>query len=221
MHIVELHCHTIYSKDSLTTPQQMLDACQRKGIDRIAITDHNSIEGALRAEKLDPDRVIVGEEIYTTHGELLAFFVNELVPGGLSPLETITRLRDQDAFISVSHPFDQHRGGHWEEKDLIDILPHIDAIETFNSRCTFPRYNTEAQYFAKSHQLLGTVGSDAHAVVELGRATLTIPEFNDAASFKENLKQAIQNCTLSPPWVHFYSRYAVWQKKVLGKGHYS
>jgi predicted metal-dependent phosphoesterase TrpH len=165
--------------------------------------------------------VIVGEEIYTTHGELLAFFVKELVPGGLSPLETISRLRDQGAFISVSHPFDQHRGGHWKEVDLLDILPHIDAIEIFNARCTFPRYNKEAQRFAETHELLGTVGSDAHAVLELGKATLSIPEFNNAASFKENLHQAVHNCTLSPPWVHFYSRYAVWRKKVLGEGHYS
>jgi len=218
MHIVELHCHTIHSKDSLTTPQQLLDACQRKGIDRVAITDHNSIEGALHAKNLDSDRVILGEEIYTSHGEILAFFVKELIPGGLSPLETIARLRDQEAFISISHPFDQHRGGHWKEVDLLDILPHIDAIETFNARCTFPRYNTEAQRFAETHKLLGTVGSDAHAVVELGQATLNISDFTDAISFKENLSQAVQNCKLSPPWVHFYSRYAVWRKKVLGSG---
>ncbi len=218
MHIVELHCHTIHSKDSLTTPQQLLDACQRKGIDRVAITDHNSIEGALHAKNLDPDRVILGEEIYTSHGEILAFFVKELIPGGLSPLETIARLRDQEAFISISHPFDQHRGGHWKEVDLLDILPHIDAIETFNARCTFPRYNTEAQRFAETHKLLGTVGSDAHAVVELGQATLNHLRFHGCNFVQGKFESGGSELQTLPPWVHFYSRYAVWRKKVLGSG---
>jgi predicted metal-dependent phosphoesterase TrpH len=213
---VELHCHTIYSKDSLTTPEQLLEACERKRIDRVAVTDHNVIDGALVAYKLDPQRVIVGEEIYTSHGELLAFFVKEFIPGGLSPMETIKRLREQEAFISVSHPFDQQRGGHWEESDLLEITPYIDAIETFNARCTFSRYNEEAQDFAMEHNLLETVGSDAHAVKELGTATLLIADFSDAVSFKKNLEKAEQNCRLSPFWVHFYSRYAVWRKKVIG-----
>ena len=58
---LEFHCHTIYSKDSLTTPEKLLAACQRKGIERVVITDHNTIAGALHAQRLDPQRVIVGE----------------------------------------------------------------------------------------------------------------------------------------------------------------
>ena len=213
---VELHCHTIYSKDSLTTPEKLLQACERKGIERVAVTDHNSIDGALATHELDPQRVIVGEEIYTSKGELLAFFVKEYIPGGLHPLETIELLRDQGAFISVSHPFDQQRGGHWEETDLLEILPHIDAIETFNARCTFAKYNERAQQFAEEHNLLGTVGSDAHAPRELGNATLSMAEFSDASTFKKNLREAVQHNKLSPPWVHFYSRYAVWRKSLGG-----
>ena len=86
---VEFHCHTIYSKDSLTTPDKLVDACRRKGIDRVVVTDHNAIDGALAARELDPERVIVGEEILTQGGELLAAFVREWVPPGLTPLETI------------------------------------------------------------------------------------------------------------------------------------
>jgi len=69
----EFHCHTCYSKDSLVTNQDLLDICQQKGIQRLVVTDHNSIEGALEAHSLDPGRFIVGEEIMTTKGELLGF----------------------------------------------------------------------------------------------------------------------------------------------------
>jgi predicted metal-dependent phosphoesterase TrpH len=70
MLLTELHCHTIYSKDSLTTPEKLLEVCERKGIDRIAITDHNTTAGAFHVQQLDPERVIIGEEIMTTKGEL-------------------------------------------------------------------------------------------------------------------------------------------------------
>ncbi len=109
---LEFHCHTIYSPDSLTKPEALLKACARKGIDRVVVTDHNTIRGALEARKIDPQRVIVGEEIMTQQGELLAAYVQEEVPKGLPALEAIAALRDQGAFISVSHPFDITRRGH-------------------------------------------------------------------------------------------------------------
>lgn len=214
MLLTELHCHTIYSKDSLTTPEKLLEVCERKGIDRIAITDHNTTDGALHAQQLDPERVIIGEEIMTTKGELLAFFVKDNIPANLEPLEAITHLREQGAFISVSHPFDHMRSGHWEEGDLINIIPSIDAIETFNARCMWSGFNKDAQDFAQKHNLTGTIGSDAHAAFEIGKATMLIPDFHDRDSFKEALVGAELRCSLSLPWVHFTSRYAVWRKKI-------
>ena len=113
---VEFHCHTVYSKNSLTSPKKLVDACRRKGIDRVIVTDHNTIAGAVIAKDIDPELVIVGEEIMTTRGEILAAFVTEEIPAELSPHETIKRLRDQNAFISVSHPFDEWRRGGWKEE---------------------------------------------------------------------------------------------------------
>src|SRR5574341_256822 len=139
---VEFHCHTIYSRDSLTRPEGLLAACRRKGIDRVVITDHNTIAGALLCQQIDPQRFIVGEEILTQAGELLAAYVQEEVPPGLEPKEAIRRLRDQGAFISVSHPFDTMRKGHWSLELLLEIAPLVDAIETFNARCYLPVYNT-------------------------------------------------------------------------------
>lgn len=212
---VEFHCHTIYSKDSLVSAEKLFDVCQVKGIDRIVITDHNTIAGAVRAQQIDPQLFIVGEEIKTEKGELLAVFLKEEVPPGLSPQETIKRLRDQDAFISVSHPFDQMRSGHWQVADLLEITPLVDAIEVFNARCMSADFNRQAEKFAEKHGLSGTVGSDAHSTFEIGRAAMLLPEFKDAKSLREVISQAKFETRLSSPFVHFTSRYAVWYKKVF------
>ena len=210
---VEFHCHTRYSKDSLVYPDALVEACRRKGIDRVVVTDHNEIEGALVAQHIDPQRVIVGEEVMTSEGELLAAFVQERIPPGLAPLEAINRLRQQGAFISVSHPFDRNRSGSWRHEDLVVILPHIDAIETFNARCLSSSFNRQAQEFASQHKLRGTVGSDAHTLRELGRAVLILPEFHDADSLRLSIIDAQTKTRLSSPFIHFTSRWAVWNKK--------
>ncbi|MDP3185009.1 MAG: PHP domain-containing protein, partial [Anaerolineales bacterium] len=106
---IDFHTHTNFSKDSLTRPERLVKASRRKQIDRLVVADHNTIAGALVAQRLDSQRVIVGEEIMTTRGEILAAYLTEEVPPGLSPKETIKRLRDQGAFISVAHPFDTLR----------------------------------------------------------------------------------------------------------------
>jgi hypothetical protein len=211
---VEFHCHTRYSKDSLVKIPDLLATCKKKGLDRLVVTDHNNILGAREANALDPDRFIIGEEIMTQQGELLGIFVQEHIPSGLDAVETIDILRSQSAFISVSHPFDVFRKGHWDENDLLNILPRIDAIEVFNSRCMDPQFNKHAQDFASQHHLLGTVGSDSHSLGEVGTASLTLPGFSDTTSLIHALQMAHQNIHLSPPWVHFYSRYAAWRKKI-------
>jgi len=211
---VEFHCHTIYSKDSLTSPQTLVDVCRHKGIDRVIVTDHNTIAGARAAQSLDPERVIVGEEIMTTRGEILAAYVTEEIPPMLSPLETIQRLRDQNAFISVSHPFDKWRGGGWKEEDLLEIIPLVDAIEVYNSRCISPEFNHRAREFARKHNLAGTVGSDAHAAFELGRSLNLLEPFQGPDEMRKVIRRAEYLMRWSPPWVHLTSRYAVIRKKI-------
>lgn len=211
---VEFHCHTSFSRDSLVSPRRLVQCCVRKGIDRVVVTDHNTIAGALAAQSLDPDRVIVGEEIMTTRGEVLAAFVRSEIPPGLSPQETITRLRRQDAFISLSHPFDVHRKGAWKLEHMLEVLPLVDAIETYNSRCLLPRHNRMAGQFADQHSIAGTVGSDAHTCWELGRSTLLLPPFDTAASLRRVIREGRPLTRWSPPWIHFSSRYAVIRKRL-------
>ena len=213
---VEFHCHTIYSKDSLTRPRNLVDACRRRGIDRVVVTDHNTIVGARAAQAIDPELVIVGEEIMTTRGEILAAFVSEEIPKGLTPQETIRRLKDQGAFISVSHPFDEWRSGHWREEDLLEILTDVDAIEVYNSRCVLPRFNRRAQKFAEKHRLAGTVGSDAHAAFELGQSLMVLEPFEGPEGLRSVIRRGVPVVKRSPAWVRLISRYAVIYKKLKG-----
>jgi len=212
---VDFHTHTVYSPDSLMTPEKLIKTSRRKGLDRVVVTDHNTIEGALRAKELDSEMIIVGEEILTTEGEILAAYVKEEVPKGLTPKETLDRLEAQNAYISVSHPFDITRGGNWQMEALLEILPRVDAIETFNARCLFPGFNWKAQNLAKKHQLRGTHGSDAHAAFEIGAGSLILPAFDDAASLRIAMGSAVSApLRLSPFWVSITSRFAVMVKSL-------
>lgn len=211
---LEFHCHTHASKDSFTHPVDLVSAARRKGIDRVVITDHNSIAGAREAQAIDPELIIIGEEIMTTKGEILAAFVQDEIPAYLTPQETIRRLKEQGAFISVSHPFDELRKGGWKEDDLLEILPFVDAIEVFNSRCMLPRFNRRAELFAREHNIAGTVGSDAHAAFEVGRSLLLLDQFTGPEEMRQVIRTAKVKVKRSPWWFHLTSRYASMKKKL-------
>ena len=149
----------------------------------------------------------------TTGGELLAYYVRELVPPGLPPEKTIEVLRQQGAVIGVAHPFDAMRPGHWDEARLRAILPLVDAIEVFNARVAAPAQNRRAAEMAAAAGKPGTAGSDAHAYVEVGRAATRLPTFSDAASLRAALAACEARGRLSPYWVHLLSSYAAWRKK--------
>ena len=169
------------------------------------------------AQTIDPELVIIGEEIMTRRGEILAVFVQEEIPAGLTPQEAIKRLKEQGAFISVSHPFDYMRSGHWLEADLLEILPFVDAIETFNARCLLSSMNRKAAGFANRHEIPSTVGSDAHTLWELGRATLTLPTFNSASELQAVIHEGIPKVRNTGIHARFASRYAVISKRLCKK----
>ncbi len=210
---VELHCHTCYSKDSLMLPGRLVDVARRRGLQRLAITDHNVFEGARHAASIDPELIIPAEEIMTTGGELLGYYVREFVPPGLSPQKTIEILRQQGALISVAHPFDTVRAGHWDESELRDLLPLVDALEVFNARVASSAQNHRAGVLAAAAGKLGTAGSDAHAYMEVGQTTMRLPDFHDAESLRAALAAGEVRGRRSPYWVHLLSRYAVWRKE--------
>jgi predicted metal-dependent phosphoesterase TrpH len=204
---VEFHCHTNASRDSLTRVEDLLKTAHTVGLDRLMITDHNTIKGALEAKRLDPQMVIVSEEILTLEGELLAYFLTDEVPRGLPPEDAIRLLRQQGAFISVPHPFDRRRHG-WALDALLRITPLVDAVEVFNSRNQVAWINHQAAAFAQEHNLAGTVGSDAHTLPEVGRSTLKLPFFSNADELRQVIRRGIAETRSSSPFIHLTSTFA-------------
>jgi predicted metal-dependent phosphoesterase TrpH len=212
----ELHCHTAASPDCLVKVEDLIRVAKMRGLQRLAITDHNTLRGAMYAKSLEPELIIIGEEVLTTRGELLAFFVKEEIPRGLTPIEAIRRLRDQDAFISVSHPFDRQRHG-WELQDLTEISPLVDAIEIFNARSFIAAINHQAKNFAEANNLRGTVGSDAHSLMEVGRSYQILAPFSDAATMRESFLNPEYVKKTSSALIRITSTYAKWVKRIFGK----
>ena len=211
---LEFHCHTMYSKDSRMHPVKLIRTARARGIDRIVVTDHNTIQGALVARELAPEMVIVGEEIQTTEGELLAAFVTREVPAGLEPDAAIKMLKDQNAFISVSHPFDALRSS-WKAETLAALRGDLDAVEVFNSRTMRKHHNAAAINFANEYKLPGTSGSDAHGPIEVGKALMLLPEFYTSDELRAAVWQSTILGNFSPHWVHFISTYARYYKELF------
>ena len=212
---VDLHAHTWFSRDCLTDPQAIIAACRLRGIDKIAITEHNNLSGARFLKQIAPELVIVGEEIKTTRGEFIAYFVKEEVPKGLTPEETLTRLRQQGAVISIPHPFDSLRRSALREPAVQEYVEFVDAIEVFNARCVFREDNEAAQQLAIRHGKLITAGSDAHTAKEVGNAYVLMPPFDDTPnSFLNSLSSAQFFGEPTSVWPHLASAYAKWSKQL-------
>ncbi len=212
---VDLHSHTIFSKDCLTRPEAAIARARSLGLDKLAITEHNNLAGALRAKELAPELIIVGEEIMTTHGELIAYFVKEEVPRDLSPQETIRRLREQGAVIAIPHPLDSLRNSAMGLANVMEVIDQVDAIEVRNARCVRPQDNLAALALAQERGLLITAGSDAHIPFELGHCYVEMPAFeDDAESFVDALQSAKPMGKESPFWPHLMSTWAKWRKRI-------
>ena len=187
----DLHVHTNYSGDSDITLAKLVERCRTLGLGAVAVTDHGTAEGALALAKQSPAfKVIVGEEVASTEGEIIGLFLKESIPSGLSPEETIRRIRGQGGLVCVPHPFDRYRSSAVQAKALNRIAGEIDIIEVFNAR-TIPAQNLSLPgNFAKAHNLLAGAGSDAHSAAEVGRAYVTVPDFDGRDGFLKAMAQA-------------------------------
>jgi predicted metal-dependent phosphoesterase TrpH len=196
----DFHMHTHFSKDCTTSPQRLVDRCLKVGLGCIAVTDHNTIRGGMEVAAIAPFPVIVASEIKTTHGEITGLFLTEEIPRGLSPMETVERIKSQGGLVSIPHPFDKVRSSVITDDALEEVLPHADIIEAFNARNVFRGADERARVAASTHGLVMTAVSDAHHALELGRTYTEMPEFDGSpAGFLAALKEASLHPS-PPPW---------------------
>jgi predicted metal-dependent phosphoesterase TrpH len=204
---VDLHNHTHYSPDSILSPRRFVREARRRGLDVVAVTDHNTIRGALAVRELSEQPVIIGEEVKSADGEILGLFLSAEVPKGLTASETIARIKQQGGVVGVPHPFDSLRSA-LNEDIMLTLIGHIDFIEALNARMVFSGHNDKAREFATAHALPTTAGSDAHSPWEVGHCYVEMPPFEGPRDFIAALRHGRLKGHLSTPFVHLISRYA-------------
>ena len=212
----DLHIHTCYSIDCLTPLEQIVERCLELGINCIAVADHNTIAGALKLREIAPFKVIVAEEVLTPVGEIMGLFLSEEVPRGLSPQETISRIRSQGGLVGIPHPFGRSLPWNTNMLTSTEVLSQVDIIETFNSRTPFSNSITRAGKLAKEQGKAASAGSDAHTLGEIGRAYVEMPDFDGPDDFLNSLAQGKIFGQKSSYLAHFASTWARIRKHILG-----
>jgi predicted metal-dependent phosphoesterase TrpH len=196
-YFVDLHCHTSASFDCLASPDSQVQAAINRGLTHLAITDHDRIEGALRARDAAPAglTVIVGEEVRTADGDLVALFLERAVAPGRPARETIEEVRAQGGLVGIPHPFDKYRGSMLKDPRLEAIGTRVDWVEAHNARVVGGSGNEKAAAFARELGLPGVAVSDAHSTVEVGVAYTAV---DVDPSTPEGLLAALTNVELVP-----------------------
>jgi predicted metal-dependent phosphoesterase TrpH len=168
---IDLHCHTSASFDSLSDPVKVVRAAASRGLTHLVVSDHDTIAGAHRARDSAPDglTVIVGEEIRTADGDLVAAFLERPVAPGLPAADAIAAVRDQGGLVGIPHPFDRFRGSLLKDQRMASLAPLVDWVEVHNARLVGSG-NERAVEFAREHARPGVAVSDAHTVTEVGVA---------------------------------------------------
>ncbi|OGO50588.1 MAG: hypothetical protein A2148_04905 [Chloroflexi bacterium RBG_16_68_14] len=179
----DLHAHTHFSRDALTSVETFVRRYRRAGIDCVAVSDHNNIDGALAVRESATFRVIIAEEIRSTEGEIIGLFLQESVPKRLTPEDTVRAIREQGGLVLVPHPYDRMRRSVLREEALLRILPQVDIIEVFNSRTTLQGDLDRSRRLAEEHHKLMSAATDAHTPWEIGLAYTEMPPFEGPGDF--------------------------------------
>lgn len=161
MYKIDLHTHSYGSPDGglrLRHYQRVLDDGL---LDFIAVTDHNRIDIAQEIQAALGRQIIVGEEITTTAGEIIGLYLKQAIPAGLTPQETIARIKAQKGLVYIPHPFETVRKGI-PEPVLKKIAKDVDILEVHNGRAVFQNHSNRANRWVKDNNRVGASSSDAH-----------------------------------------------------------
>lgn len=166
--ILDLHIHSKYSFDSFSEPNRIICAAKRKGLNGIAITDHNTIKGGIETRKINQDQnflVIVGCEISTDIGDIIGLFLTEEIKSRNS-MEVIEEIHHQGGIAVLPHPYKGHKLND-------EVIKEIDVVEGFNAR-TSEEDNSKAIKLAEQYNKPVVAGSDAHFYCEIGASKIVL-----------------------------------------------
>lgn len=189
---VDLHAHSSSSFDSLSDPVALTRAAAARGITHLAITDHDRVDGAQRARdaQIPGITVLVGSEVRTRGGDLIALFIERPIKVGLPPAEAIAAIREQGGLVGIPHPFDGARGSLLVNEAHLELLALVDWIEGWNARLLAPGGNARAAAMAAEHGVPSVSSSDSHSIMEIGNAaTILLGDPSTAARMRAALAE--------------------------------
>lgn len=172
---VDLHSHSSASPDGGISPEQYAELLSDGTIDYIAVTDHDSVDMALRLHKMLGDKIIIGEEIMSREGEIIGLFLTAKVEPGQSASDTIQAIRAQKGVVYIPHPLETFRKG-LPEKVLNENLKFIDAVEAYNGRAVAQNRGPQATVWARLNHKPTAAASDAHGAKGVGTAYTVLNE---------------------------------------------
>jgi predicted metal-dependent phosphoesterase TrpH len=211
----DLHLHTRYSPDGTLGVADIIRIARKRGLDGIAITDHDTVRGGLEAVKLKPEGidVICGCEVNTDRGDVIGLFLTEEIRSR-NHIAVIEEIHAQGGVVIVPHPFDSIRGSAFWPSDC--DAPLIDAVEVINGRCVFRRSNSAADRYADRYTLGKTGGSDAHFGAEIGNAGTLIEE---SADLREVIigKRTMAFGKTSSPIFHLRTKALLMERRIIPK----
>ena len=160
----DLHVHTTYSRDSLITPKDLIYFAKKRGLNAVAVTDHNQLEGAYKIAKETDFLIIPGMEISSSDGHIVALNVRELIPKGFCAAETVDQIHKASGVAIACHPYVYFKGCLRDK-----VCATFDAIEVINARA-FPFKNSvkKAEEIAERLNLSRVAGTDAHYGPQIG-----------------------------------------------------
>jgi len=192
---VDLHLHSHYSHDGRSSLQQLIDRAHECGLDRLALTDHNTFDGAQEFLRLAPELAIAGEEVKTLEGEVIGLFMTARVAPFLRPEQAMDLIHAMGGLTYIPHPLDRNRS-HFRVDRLVQLAGRIDIIETYNPWCDAAA-NRAAARLAEDLGKVTATGSDSHSAEELGRSWMEMDEYSGADDFLEKLRTARHVVTAS------------------------
>jgi predicted metal-dependent phosphoesterase TrpH len=185
---VDLHLHSNFSHDGRSSLDELIQRCAECGLDRIALTDHNTVEGALALAHMAPELAIVGEEAKTREGEVIGLFITGLILPYLPAEHVMDMIHGMGGLTYMPHPLDRRRSNFRAER-IVELADRIDIIETYNAWCE-PAANQAAARLAGELGKVAATGSDSHAAHELGRSWMEIEDYTSPQDFLEKLRDA-------------------------------
>jgi len=214
----DFHCHTRHSRDSRLGEDDFIRLAVDRGLTHVAVTDHNTVAGSVAVRRrvaelglADALQVIIGEEVSTADGEIVALFVTDTIPRGLSADATADAIHAQGGLVSVPHPFDPFRRSHIRSDALERLAAsgRVDMIEVFNSRVTFGRHNDAAAEVAARFGIPGIAASDSHTGMEVAMSSNALAPFTTAAELRLALGTNRWTGSRTTKLVHLGTRWAV------------